>query len=1490
MKYKYCITSEMKKWWDKQNFGPKFQEKLQQSLQEEEELRVSTTVKLLYGKYKLVRYTGISSRPTFIWEPIVRGNATLYVFRAAYKHDDYVKEVSVPMESGWIEKHQISSAEREEIEGIFSSMSSEDTPAPKELPTLSISEYGFISNPLHINHDLFEETIYETEGWVNYIKSDKDFSDYYTTAQKIEDDIFDHLTDGDGWRIIEVKDKYIFIYQDGQNWILSDIKKTYDKEEFDILLERDKPTIFRRGYPYSFLEDKDGWRDMELEKKSNMVLSEEQVAIVSGEIQYPLFITGRAGSGKSTALQYLFAEIILRYSQHKTSQDEDGIILPPVYLSYSENLIADAKSLTSILLKKNSKYTEAIKNLGLCEEDVLYDFDSMFYVFQSLVRQCIQVNDKDYLKDNFLPSKHISFAAFNSMWNKKFSNSKDAAKKYGPSDSWHVIRTYIKGWNSDHYLLPQEYQKIPRADKTVSEEMYNTIYEKVWETWYSKLGVDGYWDDQDLVRYCIDNDFAGEQYSAVFCDESQDFTRVELDFIMKISSFSNRKIESAQDIKKLPFVFAGDEFQTLNPTGFSWRSLRGYFAEHICELVGLGDQSSSIGLDDPIELSENFRSTRQVVKLANRIQLLRASRFNEESKPQSPHFPQDGSPIVCLPPNDDMVFEELRKKGVILIVPAADGESVQDYIEKSPLNGKIQFEDGASVGITILNPTQAKGLEYPNVAIYGFDCAEAYQDLSLDSLMSWYDNKKGSPKDVNGDIDLKYHLSNAYVAVTRAGTKLFIIDNFNESSFWGFAFNHSDPTKEARVQNLEQKMLDSLSPTKQKLWDRSLLGWINVGSAEDITAENIAYLDDEVNRNSLENRAESLMDVGLMRQAASRHKEAGRKTDENRCRAKAYMFEDNYIKAAEYFSEAEMHVECIDNYWHAINESIPGRPDVHIEDILTKIVRLSDKVRGNKKVDFCLLINTKPSVRKFVNSLDDLHTFLCENDSELSYRSAWEHVINLVIPNLKFSNDDTNALKVFLNVRDKFSTLRINLNLEKLAELSFGWEQYETAIDFWDSLEKAQPPIEYYKAKVKILQYPKYIEFIELAKEDDWENVVLSAYRKKPDTELTDMQKMVLCRAIRNCGSAAEFVQFLPVMLNSADKLSVANSIINDIDRFGLTSLNKDALKAAMAAKHTDLSSWTTPKTQYADYKVRELFDMITFLKNIRNYDYINTKLGSSSPSKELSNFCKDTMRIFAQSDLGPVIYIEVGKMIERRNNFVECKNYYQSIKNMYSHPTFKNEVGIRAYLALRRLLDMKDDPKAASEMDSLRKELNIGTDINIPSNPSVSSWDWEQMIKFAISTSNELISPEEKHPLTNIGNESESNIQNVPLSNILDTQTQITTNPEHPQQANQSQSVTISGTKQIVRYGDYEISFAPRKNEVIIRYEKGDDDYQVKIKNGTVRNNEDITVVGNRLHIIEKDLDTPFILNLSEDKQVIEVFENNNPTGLSFCFECGKK
>ena len=84
-------------------------------------------------------------------------------------------------------------------------------------------------------------------------------------------------------------------------------------DKFTKELTIDKLAPFaRRAYPDYILYDYDAWYEIQEEKEANLALSPEeqwifhQVSVwVPGAKCLPLFINGRAGSGKSTMLFYL---------------------------------------------------------------------------------------------------------------------------------------------------------------------------------------------------------------------------------------------------------------------------------------------------------------------------------------------------------------------------------------------------------------------------------------------------------------------------------------------------------------------------------------------------------------------------------------------------------------------------------------------------------------------------------------------------------------------------------------------------------------------------------------------------------------------------------------------------------------------------------------------------------------------------------------------------------------------------------------------------------------------------------------------------------------------------------------------------------------------------------------------------------------------------------------------------------------------------------
>ena len=1326
-----------------------------------------------------------------------------------------------------------------------------------EAPTLTDAEINFISSPLDINHQLFDVTIYETIAWIRDVQKE-DFTDFSNAAETIENYIYDNLQSNDGWHIIEFKNKAILVFHGGQNWTLDRILDKRDNGDYNAYLNQSKPVDFQRGYPFDFLGDKDVWRIMEQDKKSNMVLSQQQVEIVSGEIEYPLFLTGRAGSGKSTILQYLFAEIVLRHLSTMKNFN-DGLKLP-VYLSYSSNLISDARNLCKTLFEKNNVYLKHLKECGIeYKSDINPLMDKMFFVFNDLLRLCIDNNSSVDPSLLFPTEKYISFPIYNSLWEKKFGKIPDAAKKYGPTISWHVIRTYIKGWDSNHFMTPEEYATIGEKNQTVGIETFKTIYEQVWECWYSK--IEDLWDDQDIVRYCLKNNLVDDLYSAIFCDEAQDFTRVEIDLILRLSSFSSRSLQSVEYIKKLPFVFAGDEFQTLNPTGFSWSSLSSYFTESLCNSTGLGEHINELGVPDPIELSENFRSTRQVVRLANRIQLLRASRFGEYSKPQTPHFSEDGNSVYCVSPSNEFIINKLKDKKVILIVPAADGESVEDYIDGTPLKGQIEFENGVPQDITILNPTQAKGLEYPNVAIYGFNCDNRYARLSLTKLLEWFKNPSD---DSITDIELKYQISNAYVAVTRAGSNLYILDEFNESSFWAFAFNHDDPGVENKVIDLQNHMLSRLSDSQKRHWllyDNGFgedvaeneqltnnIGWIdNTPEGFDVTDENLSYLRSDEHKNDLENRAEALHDSRLMRQAACIHKSAGNEKDEARCKAKAYNFEEDYLKAAECFAQAEDYESAINNYWIELN----NKADRNIIPIIAEFNNKSH----DKKVLLCVMC-ANPSVRNLKLATDAILTILNGNPHEHATIGAWQFVLNYILKNIKPNrNDGIQDIPVIVDNCQPLAENGILLDQSKLALLAYKIGATEKAIDLWDNMDKSVRPTDYYFAKLATLNYPETIEYYEGTLDENWMHNLLRDYRSNKGVIMNDFQKRIISSVVISIGSKEEFLNLLPFMLRSAYNIESSHNVLNDADKFGC-DLNKAVLSALIDIRFTELTNWREPKQRYVAPEAYMLFDAVKAIKRMREGDFIDY-LSRSLKQARVIDFANDYTR-FSRKSLSKLIFMELGRCFETRGVFTHALIYYNWARNQSDDEGFKRAMDIRWIVCKERQAEYERDDSTEraiylKEAFDKRKELQIMPEEKLPEIPTLSLSDWESLFAFYVNVSGEESS----------GGRRRSNRDAVVKESHIDAKT----------------ADRKSSNKQELRYKEYSIVVFPDKREVVI---KNTDEYSMRIKNGVIPMGGDFILKNSRLYFAEENTPTPFVFDNEDNGISIKIYDDDSFSGIS--------
>ena len=111
------------------------------------------------------------------------------------------------------------------------------------------------------------------------------------------------------------------------------------KNDFQDVLTSESPEMLlrksHRSYPDIVLGDREIWikKIQTKDEKANLALSAEETNLLQRcqAGYYPLFINGRPGSGKSTVLQYFFAEHL-----HDYTNFENQLNAPPIYLTYSQ--------------------------------------------------------------------------------------------------------------------------------------------------------------------------------------------------------------------------------------------------------------------------------------------------------------------------------------------------------------------------------------------------------------------------------------------------------------------------------------------------------------------------------------------------------------------------------------------------------------------------------------------------------------------------------------------------------------------------------------------------------------------------------------------------------------------------------------------------------------------------------------------------------------------------------------------------------------------------------------------------------------------------------------------------------------------------------------------------------------------------------------------------------------------------------------------------
>lgn len=623
-------------------------------------------------------------------------------------------------------------------------------------------------------------------------------------------------------------------------------------------------SLAKRAYPSYFLADENLWLAIENDEGINLALSAEEEEILhsvsTNSPSLPLFLNGRAGSGKSTLLFHLFADYCHRHLQYCQEKGINIFAKPhPLFLAYNQSVTDLAKGRVMSLLESHHRF---LSRRG--QGKTVPNLSRFFQPFRPFLKGLLPPKERKKFKE----SNYISFYQFRQL-------CRQAWRGYSPEKCWLVIRNFIKGYHldeRDNYPNVEDYQEIPKKERSVSIEDFQDIYNKVWKWYDNYTQSTGKWDDQDLIRRVLQLKCYHSHYTVIFCDESQDFTQLELQLILKISVFYRYDLEH-QYIESLPFAFAGDPLQTLHPTGFRWDSLKAAFYNQVLTtLAPTGKLDIEMNF---AELKYNYRSIAPIVGFSNLVQLWRKNLFNV-----SEINPQLSLKKGIFKPEKFILDKTINKESLklylqdtIIIVPCDEGEEKDFIIGDELLSYCLDYKHYQEKCWNVISAISAKGLEFTQVILYKFGHYSPNYILNYNS----------EPKEEH-----QYFFNKLYVAVSRATNRLFILDTQQgDFKFWQQANN---------PENIEKILNKIKSPLEKSKWQQHIQLLTNGKQLEVLSSQDL-----ELMAKSFEMEGFNTENPDLLRRAQGAYNRSGNHLKAAFCEAWALKMERKWLEAGNAF-------------------------------------------------------------------------------------------------------------------------------------------------------------------------------------------------------------------------------------------------------------------------------------------------------------------------------------------------------------------------------------------------------------------------------------------------------------------------------------------------------------------------------------------------------------------------------------------------------------
>jgi hypothetical protein len=321
-----------------------------------------------------------------------------------------------------------------------------------------------------------------------------------------------------------------------------------------------------------------------------------------------------------------------------------------------------------------------------------------------------------------------------------------------PHRVWEEIKGVITGAaEGGPFLEEKEYLALGVRQSIFLGDERAVVYQ-LFRRWLEHLADRGLFDAN--IAAWERRARAAEIYDFLVVDEVQDITIVEL------------RLALATLRDKRNFLLCGDSNQIVHPNLFSWARVKSVFYGREAD----GDSP----LDRIHLLSANYRNTRTVTDLANRLLLIKQRRFgsiDRESNYLVESVSGDAGRVDLLA-DTPKVRAELdantrRSARTAVIVLRDEDKRAARAAFSTPL---------------VFSVHEAKGLEYDNVILFNLvsgaarefrECTAGVEAADLEGALLYARARDKTDKSLDA---YKFYVNALYVALTRAVRSLFIVE------------------------------------------------------------------------------------------------------------------------------------------------------------------------------------------------------------------------------------------------------------------------------------------------------------------------------------------------------------------------------------------------------------------------------------------------------------------------------------------------------------------------------------------------------------------------------------------------------------------------------------------------------------------------------------------------------------------------------------------